>query len=78
MSHDREPAIVRCIVMENDSTKRAVRIRQDKSETHYVDVWIPRSQIEGIIRQGKDLDGNDLAEVEVPAWLADKEGLEYK
>jgi len=78
MRNARNPAIVRCVLVGNDPARRAVHIQQKQERNRFVDIWISRSQIDAILLQGFDLDKNQLAEIEIPVWLAEKEELDYK
>jgi len=61
-----------------EETHRAMRIWQSQPRENYVDIWIPKSQIELERFLGKDPDGNTEIDLEVPIWLAEKEGLDYR
>ncbi len=73
---DREPAFVRCIILEEREI--SLHIQQDQARGGEVRCWIPRSQIDHISKKGKNAKGDMEAEIEMTEWIAEQKGLDYK
>lgn len=76
MPRDLEPARVECIILEE--REKSLHVRQEQPRGGNVDVWLPRSQLEHISKDGKDKEtGHVKARIEMPEWLADQNNLNY-
>lgn len=72
---DREPALVRCEILEE--RERSIHILQRQARGGEKREWLPRSQLEHISKR-KNEEGKWEADIEMPEWLADEKGLDYR
>lgn len=71
-----EPAMVRCIILEEREI--SLHIEQEQARGATLRVWIPRSQLDHISKRGSSKTGFGVdATIEMPEWLANDKGLDY-
>jgi hypothetical protein len=54
-------------------TAKAIRFHSDFMD---LEVWLPKSQITITIEEGAESEAGIRASVQIPVWLADKNGIE--
>ena len=64
----RDNDLVRVWVIQHQETDKAIMVSDDGDDGNAV--WIPKSQVQ----QMEEVSG-DIIEIEIPEWLAEREGL---